>query len=628
MQNRVPDDFIAQLRERVDIVDVVSEHVRLTRSGRSLIGLCPFHSEKTPSFHVTPGKGFYHCFGCGVGGTAINFLMEIEQLTFREAVEHLAQRAGLQMPSLYEEPNDLRSERRAQLLHAHDLAGKFYNHIVMNMDAGTQGLSYFLHRGLTKKTIAQFMLGFAPKTGKALLAFLSKRGIAREVLIEAGLCVETDRGELVDRFRGRVMFPVWDLQGRIIAFGARTIGADQPKYLNSPETPLFVKGRSLYGYHRARQAIRQTGKVLLLEGYMDVLALQQAGVHHAVAGLGTALTPEQAGLLHRVAETVVLMYDGDEAGQNATQKSLDVCREVGAAVRIAVLPEGVDPDEWIQTRGVDAFRTQIIEATIGALEFELRRLTRAHPNHLTSGRIAYLNAAVDVIAKENSAIEREAAMDSLAKSYAISPSALRDDVQKIISKAARAKEDHPVMRRTAGGVATTHPASMQAGTLPEKHVVAARQLLTVMMLDASVARRVQESCPVEFPGPLASALQAYLYTFYEEHEQADAEWFVSSLDDPQLVHFAADLLRRADDLSVDSTVRDNMVADFIDCLISYDTESTVRKVEEQMKVAAAAADYAALSDLQTEFLRLREGVKNLGKLDAQAAQRHEWRIGR
>ncbi|MCY0877117.1 MAG: DNA primase [Firmicutes bacterium] len=624
MYARVPDDFIAKLRERVDIVDVVSEHVRLTRSGRSFVGLCPFHSEKSPSFHVTPGKGFYHCFGCGAGGTAITFLMEVEQITFREAVERLANKAGLTLPVVADDfGTDPGNERRLQMLQAHDLAAKFYNHIVMNLDAGMQGLSYFLHRGLTKKTIAQYNLGFAPRSGTALLQFLEKRGLSRDILTEAGLCVVTDRGDVIDRFRGRVMFPVWDLQGRVIAFGARALGPEQPKYLNSPESPLFSKGRSLYGYHRARQAIRQAGQVLLLEGYMDVLALHQSGIHHAVAALGTALTPEQAGLLNRVADTVVLVYDGDEAGQKAAKRNLDVCKEAGVVVRVAVVPEGKDPDEWVRERGVESFRSDVLGQSMSGLTFELKRLTKSYPHHLTSERMAYLRDAVSVVAREDSALERESVLEELARTYGISVQALRDDVNKAMTQQAVAG----VRTARASARGATNLAASQAPLL-ERHVVAARQLLAAMMVDREVVRAVQERFTGEFPGALESALQAYIYTFYDERDEADPEWLVSNMDDPEIIHFAAQLLHAAEDWPLGDEIQSDMIDDDIECLIHYELEQSIAPLEERMKLAVEASDFAALSELQAEYMLVRQQMVGADRASGTFSAMRERRNGR
>ncbi len=603
---RIPEEFLALLRQKIDIVDIVSEHVRLKRAGRSLVGLCPFHSERTPSFHVTPSKGFYHCFGCGAGGTAITFLMDIEQLSFLQAIERLAQKAGLSMPVIEDRPtDDLYSQKRSQLLQITDLAAKFYNHILMNHDAGTQGLSYLQNRGLTKKTVAQFELGVSAGSGRTLTDFLRRRQFSADLIAEAGLGLLTERNELRDRFRGRIMFPIADIQGRTIGFGARALGSEEPKYLNTQETPLFRKGHVLYGYSRARQAIRQTGKVLLLEGYMDVIGLHQSGILNAVATLGTALTPEQAGLLRRVAEEVILVYDGDAAGRQAAQRSIEVLRALQVPVKVAQMPQGSDPDEWVREQGAEAFRANILERAMGALQFELLMLTHKHPDHMSSGRVEYLREALQSVANEESSIEREATIEWLGKTYNISLSALREDLQTQL----RAKEKHASTDRSVkkwNTVSRAYTVERPPGNdrLPAGHEEAERQLLTYMLLDAAVAKQVENSLAAEFSLPIHSALQAYLFTFYADHEQADPELFLSTVDDPEVLQFATRLLHHAPE-TVDAGRVSKAIRDCIQCVIAYGVELELANVSAQLKQASERGDVAGMKAMEAELWRLQ-----------------------
>ena len=606
MNMRIPEEFLALLRQKIDIVDIVSEHVRLKRAGRSLVGLCPFHSERTPSFHVTPSKGFYHCFGCGAGGTAITFLMDIEQLSFLQAIERLAQKAGLSMPVIEDRPtDDLYSQKRSQLLQITDLAAKFYNHILMNHDAGTQGLSYLQNRGLTKKTVAQFELGVSAGSGRTLTDFLRRRQFSADLIAEAGLGLLTERNELRDRFRGRIMFPIADIQGRTIGFGARALGSEEPKYLNTQETPLFRKGHVLYGYSRARQAIRQTGKVLLLEGYMDVIGLHQSGILNAVATLGTALTPEQAGLLRRVAEEVILVYDGDAAGRQAAQRSIEVLRALQVPVKVAQMPQGSDPDEWVREQGAEAFRANILERAMGALQFELLMLTHKHPDHMSSGRVEYLREALQSVANEESSIEREATIEWLGKTYNISLSALREDLQTQL----RAKEKHASTDRSVkkwNTVSRAYTVERPPGNdrLPAGHEEAERQLLTYMLLDAAVAKQVENSLAAEFSLPIHSALQAYLFTFYADHEQADPELFLSTVDDPEVLQFATRLLHHAPE-TVDAGRVSKAIRDCIQCVIAYGVELELANVSAQLKQASERGDVAGMKAMEAELWRLQ-----------------------
>lgn len=611
---RIPEEFLALLRQKVDIVDVISEYVRLKRVGRSLVGLCPFHSERTPSFHVTPGKGFYHCFGCGAGGTAVTFLMEIEQLTFPQAIDRLAKRAGLPMPQVENDP--LESEdrkRREQLYEVNALATKFYNHILMNHPAGAQGLSYLLGRGLTKKTIAQFQLGFAPGGGRELVRFLRKREFSTDVIVEAGLGMLTSDGELVDRYRNRVMFPIGDLQGRTIGFGGRTLGSEEPKYLNTQETPIFRKRNVLYGYALARQAIRKTGQVVLLEGYMDVIALHQYGLANAVATLGTALTQEQASILRRVVlDDVILLYDSDSAGQKAALKSIGILREMEIPLRVASIPDAKDPDEAVRELGADRFKAECLEQTMSALQFQLLQLTHKHPNHLTSDRLDYLRDAVNILAEEDSSIEREAMLEWLSKTYSISVAALRDDLQTQL----RTKSKRPqanvfakkwdTIRRVPQDLESDRKSTPIDERLPLRHEVAERQLLVYMLLDSDVVKQVQMSVHSEFSLPMHSALQAYLYAFYAEHEHADPELFLATIDDSAVLQFATKLLQEAiESAEPDHAPDPQVVRDYIQCLIDHDLEREMARVSSELKRALEQGDTLAMKQAEEELWRLR-----------------------
>lgn len=614
MSMRVPDEFIALLRERVDIVDIISEHVRLKKTGRSYVGLCPFHSERTPSFNVTPAKGMYYCFGCGAGGTAITFLMEVEQITFGQAIEKLAARASLPLPVAWSDSlPDGERERRQRLLQFVGLAAKFYNHILMNHDAGAQALDYISGRGLAKKTMAEFTLGYAPRAGRALCDFLLRRGASADVLVDAGLAVVTDEGALFDRFRDRVMFPIADGQGRAIGFGARAMGETQPKYLNSSENPVFRKGQVLYGYDKARQAIRQTGQVLLLEGYMDVIALHQSGIRHAVAGLGTSLTADQAHLLRRVAEDVVLVYDGDAAGQKAAVRSLQVLREAGLQPRVAELPQGVDPDEWVRAHGASAFRTDVLGQAKRGLEFELRQLTARHPDHLTTGRMDYLKDAVRVVASEASALERESAVNWLSRSYEVSVEALREDLrtQMRLVEQERRTDKSSLARDTVSRARGREAFPAVPALLRQDREAAERLLLTYMLLDADVARLVASNWPEEFSIPVHSALQAYLYQFYEDHDTADPVVFLSGMDDPTLVQFAAGLLQSAEETD-DRAMLEAIVRDCVECLRLRAAESEMDRLTGRMKEAHEQGDTETLRTLQDQLMELQTARARIG----------------
>ncbi|MGE0120145.1 MAG: DNA primase [Dongiaceae bacterium] len=349
----IPPDFVDELRDRLSIASVVGGRVRLQKRGRDHLGLCPFHKEKTPSFTVSEEKGFFHCFGCGAHGDVVGFVMRSDNLSFPEAVERLAREVGMQVPATSPEERQ-REERRATLHSALEAAAAWFE-AQLRGGAGRAGLDYFKRRGLQDDTIARFRLGYAPDARTALKDALGKAGISEALMLEAGLVIRPEDGRpAYDRFRGRVMFPITDRRGRVIAFGGRILDQGEPKYLNSPETPLFHKGRTLYGLAQAARGARAGGEVVVCEGYMDVIALAEAGFAGAVAPLGTALTEGQIAELWRLAPEPVLCFDGDAAGQRAAARAVERALPLlqpGKSLRFALLPPGDDPDSLVRARG-------------------------------------------------------------------------------------------------------------------------------------------------------------------------------------------------------------------------------------------------------------------------------------
>nr|NNM91300.1 DNA primase [Bacilli bacterium] len=609
MSMRVPDEFIALLRDKVDITDVISEYVKLKRVGQSFVGLCPFHGEKSPSFHVTPAKGFYYCFGCGAGGTVFNFLMEMEHISFVMAVEELAKRAGVPMPVMDQDAlTDHAQSQKANVYRAIELAARFYNHILMNHEAGASGLSYVLDRGVKKPTIVSFMLGYAPTGGAkrdTLIHFLHKRDITNEVMKEAGLVLVTDRNEMIDRFRGRVMYPIWDMAGRVVGFGARALRDEKPKYLNSPDTSLFHKGHMLYGYHKAKAMMKKTGRVILLEGYMDAIALHQAGITNAVATLGTALTPDQALLFKRTVDEVILLYDGDAAGRAAALKNMSIIEDAGLSIRVAELPGGLDPDEYIAEKGPEVFQVEILAKAKSALFYRLHALMHSHPYHKTTDKVGYLQDAIAIVAKEESSIERETALRFLRDEYDVSINSLADDLERhraVLHKGGRASGKNNRQSLSNRQEAVT---SFSSQSLPKKQDVATQNLLTYMLMHADVARQVQERLPDNFSLPIQSALQAYLYAFYAEHDVADPALFLSFVDDPAVVSYATSLLQKAINQGIGNELPDPQVFDdYLSCIMEEKKERQLAEISTAMKEAQLRGDLVMMREKEAEFRRL------------------------
>ncbi len=355
---RIPEETIEAIRAAVDIVEVVGEYVSLRRRGANWFGLCPFHEEKTPSFSVNPRLGIFKCFGCGVGGDVFAFIQQIEGVNFAEAVHMLAERAGIPIPESEAETDD----PRPALYHALRFAARFYFEQLSHPETGRAARAYLKHRGIQPESVRRFGLGYAPDAWEALLQAATAAGIRPEVLEEAGLILpRRERGGYYDRFRHRLMFPIFSHTGRVVGFGGRLLASnsEQPKYINTPETPVYHKGRILYGLYQARQALREQAEAILVEGYTDVITLHQAGITHAVATGGTALTPDQARLLARYVRRVVLLYDADTAGQQATLRSIELFLERGLSVYVVPLPPGEDPDSFVRAQGARAFQAYL-----------------------------------------------------------------------------------------------------------------------------------------------------------------------------------------------------------------------------------------------------------------------------
>ncbi len=473
------DDFIDKLRSQSDIVGVISEYVPLKKRGKNYWGCCPFHHEKTPSFSVTPDKGFFYCFGCQTGGNVFNFLMKLENLTFMEAVKKLAEKMSIPVPEKEKSEHDRQVEREmAGLLRANAMAGDFFHACLTKTSYGKAAREYLKSRDIDEETIATFRLGYAPKAWDKLTMALTGRGFTAEMLAKAGLAVAKSSGDGVyDRFRDRVMFPIADARGRVVGFGGRVMDGSQPKYLNTAETPLFNKRHVLYGFDLAYQAIKQAGRAIVVEGYMDLIALHKSGIKNAVASLGTAFTPEQARQLARHAEEIYFAYDSDAAGQNATLRALATVRSLGIAVRVVTVPDGKDPDEYIRKHGADAFRTLMAEAP-ALLAYQVGQALAAEHSD-ASGKMAVLAQAIPALAEAPDLAEVNEYIRLLSQTLGIHEEDIRREVRKTQQK------DKNVSR---GQTNTVFGLSQQPML---KTVAAERQLIRLMLEDSSVIPYVQ-----------------------------------------------------------------------------------------------------------------------------------------
>lgn len=429
MTKQISEEIIEAIRHRADIVEIIGEQVALKKKGQNYTGLCPFHQEKTPSFVVSPGKQIFHCFGCGKGGNVYSFLMEREALTFFDAVEKLATRYGVLLPeraiSPAQQKQDAKNKRYREI---NEKAMQFFQTALASKE-GSAGLEYLLARGLDEAVIQDFKLGYAPHQWDSLYAFLHKEGVSDEEMLLLGLVQKSQKGNLIDKFRHRVMFPILNDRGIPVGFGGRAFDDVQPKYLNTQDTPLFQKGHHLYGMHLAKGTIRQSDQVILMEGYMDVIAAHQQGIRQAVASLGTALTQEQVKVINRYTYNTIISYDADTAGQAATLRGLEILSEKGCQVRIIRIPDGKDPDDFLRNNGAGAF-LQLIDKAFSLYEYKFANNMEKFDKDTMSGKVAIIQAMLPDLGKVKSPVERQAYITMMAQVLAFPERAIKEELQR------------------------------------------------------------------------------------------------------------------------------------------------------------------------------------------------------
>jgi len=434
MNQLIPEATINLIKEHNDIADIVSEYVQLKKQGRNYFGLCPFHGENTPSFSVAPDKQIFHCFGCGAGGNVFTFLMDIEGLSFVEAARKLADRVNISLNIQADDEVEKKTPRHNDMLEAHELLKKLYHHMLLNTEVGQKPLEYLLNRGFTMEAIEKFHIGYAVDSWEFTTDFLKKRSFESARMEEAGLLVKTESGTFGDRFRHRIMFPITDHQGRTIAFSGRALGEREPKYLNSPETVIFHKSKTLYNFQQARPAIRKLNSVVLFEGFLDVISADAAGVHNGIATMGTAMTKEHLQILKRITDQIVICYDADKAGMAAAKKTADVILHEGLQVKVCVMPDGYDPDEYIKAFGKEKFQKEVITGALSLIAFKMLFHRRGKNLANESEKVVYIETMLDEIAKVHKDYEREIYLKQLAEEFDLSVSALSRQANKVVKR--------------------------------------------------------------------------------------------------------------------------------------------------------------------------------------------------
>ena len=520
---RYSDDIIEEVRQKNDIVDVVSQYVKLTRKGSSYFGLCPFHNEKTPSFSVTPGKQMYYCFGCGAGGNVFNFIMEYENYTFGEALKHLADRAGVELPQIeYSKEVREKAQERAELLEINKQAAQYF-YYQLRTEKSAQGYQYLTGRGLSEETMRKFGLGYSDKFGGGLYQFLKSKGYGDDRLRESGLFNVDERHGMYDKFWNRVIFPIMDVNNRVIGFGGRVMGDGKPKYLNSPETKIFDKSRNLYGLNVARTTRRKY--LILCEGYMDVISMHQAGFTNAVASLGTALTSGHASLLKRYTQEVLLLYDSDEAGVRAALRAIPILREAGVNSRVVNLRPDKDPDEFIKNLGAEAFEERLEQAS-DSFMFRVSIAESEFSMEEPQGQNRFFERCAEMLLELKDELERNLYIEAIVKKYRGQYGISVEDLRKRVNTLAL--KGTPAERRI-------QPKKSQEGAPKKKKDSASDQaqklMLTWIVTYPKIFDKVaQYLTPEDFVVPLYREVARMLFSQREEGEVNPARLLNSFTD--------------------------------------------------------------------------------------------------
>ena len=598
---RIPEETLERVRDSSDIVDVVGAHVELRQRGNNWSGLCPFHDEKTPSFNVNAQRQIYHCFGCGVGGDVFKFVQEIDRVSFMEAVTFLAERAGIDLPK---QQGHGEEDRLDPLFRAHDLATKYYHHTIRQPE-GEPALAYLRGRGLSDEVIDHEQLGFAPAGWTSFLEVAGRRQFSPEILSQSGLVSPSRRGQgHYDRFRQRIIFPISNLSGRVIAFGARSMSdEDQPKYLNSPETPIYSKSRVLYGLSRSREPIRRSKTALVVEGYMDVLSLVQASVDNVVAASGTALTADQAQLLARYADRVVLIFDGDAAGSNAAVRGIDILLKTDLDVRVVTLPDGQDPDSLVRESGKEAL-DQLVNAAPAALDVYLDHMVATMDVTSVQGRRRAIEQLLPLLGDTTETVKQDLMLRRVSQRFGVGETALRQEVQQSIAQRATSDKRQRQRQQPAPAMVDPTPPIQQFLPPPTPAHRLERQFAALLLqVPQYIGPTMQRLAADEFTDPFVIRLVDLLKDRFGNVDRIDVPALVSELgDDPlgQLVATCA--LEEFDEAQERQLWRDH--------LIHLRRESLTRQIDDTTRRLRQAQEAGLENEVRSLNAHVRELINS------------------
>ena len=595
----IPEEIIAQVIDRCDIVEIISSYVPLKKAGRNFKGHCPFHHEKTPSFMVNPDKQIFHCFGCDVGGNVVGFIMKQERLEFPEAIRFLAGKVNVTVPDT-RGPGARMTNIRQLIFKVNELAAEYYHRNLLSDkgSAAKEARSYLKERKIDLKTVELFRLGFAADQWDGLINYLRGKKINLGLMEKAGLILAREKGEgYYDRFRNRIIFPILDTQAHFRAFGARAIqtetekGQPQAKYINSPETPVYVKGQHLYGFHLAKQAIAQEDFVIIVEGYMDCIMPFQAGVNNIVASLGTALTVEQIRLMHRYSANVVMLFDMDPAGESAILRSLDTLIEEGMSVKVAALEKGHDPDSYIRSFGVDAFRQKVREAKT-LFDYKLNILTNRYEVKSIEGKARISGEMLQTIDKFDDEVLRSGYVQRLSNALAVPEPALSAELKKI--------------RQMTGEKKVYGKVSEPKTSVSEQLRVVESDILKLLLEEESfIAATKAEIAPGDFRDKRIREVISKIYDLFEQGKEINGANLISSFEDQEMQNLIAQVMAKE---SIVASDKKKMHADYIHRMKKDRLKLQLRGLQIQIGEAESEGDQPRLNILIKEYNQLIKEV--------------------
>ena len=599
--SKIPEQTIEEIRSKTDIVDLIGEHVRLTKRGKNWFGLCPFHGESTPSFSVSEDKQLFHCFGCGASGNAITFVMDIDNRPFTESVIQLAERLNIPIDASIEMGG--RSEKNSaykKMIEAHEFAANFYNHLLLNTVEGEKAYQYLEQRGFTRENIEKYNIGWALDDWEALSTLLQRQGFDMHEMEQAGLVIQRDNGSgHFDRFRGRVMFPLYDDHGTIVGFSGRVLEKSdkEAKYLNSPETPIFQKGQLLYNFHRARLNARKTGTVIVFEGFMDTLTADRHGIENTVAVMGTSLSDTQLVKMKRITNDLIICCDGDDPGWEASKRFASLVMQKGFNLQIAVLPNKMDPDDYITQFGSDAFREKILEHPHTYMSFIMAYAKRSknllHENDI----LQYIHEVLEELSGILTPVEKDIMLRQLSADTNVSIDALEQQYAKAAGKAVRRVQSDsfsepavPIIQQKKQQVSATNRAE--------------RLLLGHLLHDGSLFDSVQREHEQLFVHDDYATLYIRLAGFYEHYGTPDFHRFAETIEEREL----RSIVLEAASMDRDPEHAEQEVEDCVNHLKKFKIQELIMQKMHESKDAEKMNDYSAALELAREIIQLRKSL--------------------